>query len=263
MKTPGSADTARGRGDNPRGSWRRLPVLLYGLLAYLFAIRSLVYFVAFASNVPLGKTVDSGQLLPWPAALAVDLALLLSFALPHSLMARTGFKRALARHLPEAAERSAYVLVAALLLTLLMWQWRPIGAVAWDVQLPSARNALLGIGFAGWGLAALSYYSIGHLELLGLRQAHRHYKGAPAARAELVTGGIYRYLRDPMYLGFAVGMWVTPRMTAGRLLLAAGMSAYVLIGMRYERRDLRAKFGERYLAYLGGRRKSTKVVSAR
>ena len=225
-------------------------VLIYGVVAYLLGIRSLVYFAAFASNVPLVRTVDSGPVVAWPEAIAVDLALLLAFAASHSLLARDGFKRVFARLLPEAALRSTYVLVSAVSLSLLMWQWRPIETVVWEVSSATGRHALVGLAVAGWALAAISYYTIGHLELLGLRQTHRWFRGKPQKPGDLVTTGIYRYLRDPMYLGFAIGMWSTPRMTLGHLVLSAGMTLYLLIGARYERRDLTARFGDRYREHL-------------
>lgn len=225
-------------------------VLSFGVLAYLFGIRSLVYFVLFANNVQLVKTVDSAQSGSWLDALVADLALLLFFALTHSVMARESFKRGYVHWLPEATLRSSYVLVAALGLTLLMWQWRPIDVVVWEVDHLTGGYVLVGVALIGWILATIAYYAIGHLELFGLRQAYRQFQGKPPAPPVLVTTGVYRHLRNPMYVGFVLGMWSTPRMTAGHLLLSAGMTIYVLVGVRYERRDLIATFGDRYLEYL-------------
>jgi methanethiol S-methyltransferase len=42
----------------------------------------------------------------------------------------------------------------------------------------------------------------------------------------------------PMYVGVLLGVWATPRMSAGHLLLALALTDYVLIAMRYEERDL-------------------------
>lgn len=49
-----------------------------------------------------------------------------------------------------------------------------------------------------------------------------------------------------MYVGVLLGVWATPRMTVGHLLLAIGLSVYVLVAMRYEERDLLAQYGARY-----------------
>jgi protein-S-isoprenylcysteine O-methyltransferase Ste14 len=231
-------------------SFRSWLVLLYALLAYLFGIRALVYFVGFASNAPHFRSVDSGAMRSWPEALLADLALLLVFALSHSLMARDSFKQIYLRRFPAATLRSSYGLVAATTLSGLMWQWQPIDTVVWAVRSEPGHWLLIGTGAAGWLLAAVAYYSIGHLELLGLRPAWRYFKDQPPAPPDLVTSGIYRRLRDPMYIGFAIGLWSTPKMTAGHLLLAAATTVYVLIGMRYERKDLVGRFGQRYLTWI-------------
>lgn len=226
-------------------------IFLYGVAAYLFGIRSLIYFVLFASSVPLVKTVDSGPAVGWTRAVAVDGALLLLFALSHSLMARDRFKQAYERVASKATLRATYILVSALTLSLLMWQWRPIDAVIWQVEHPAARYLLIGTCAVGWLIAAIAYYSIGHLELFGLRQVWLHFRNRPPEPQRLVTSGIYRIWRNPMYLGFVIGMWSAPRMTAGHLLLSSVMTGYVLIGRRYEKRDLIGRFGDRYLEYLG------------
>jgi protein-S-isoprenylcysteine O-methyltransferase Ste14 len=231
----------------PKGRWL---IALYGLVAYLIGIRSMVYFAGFASNVPLVKTVNSGPTLGWLQALTIDAGLLLIFALPHSLMARSSFKKAFLSLFPEAALRSTYVLVAGLSLTFLMWQWQPIETQVWDIESALLSYSLYAVAAAGWLLAAIGYYSIGHLELFGLQQAFACFRGVSQPPGDLVATGIYRYLRNPMYVGFTIGIWSTPLMTAGHLLLSVGMTLYLLIGIRYEKRDLAAAFGDRYLAYL-------------
>lgn len=241
-----SSDVSTSSASPPRMRW---PVLIYGGLSYLIAIRSLVYFVLFASNIPWVKTVDSGQIVRWPEALAIDSVLLLSFALSHSLMARSTFKEMWRRRFPEATLRSTYVLVSAGVLSILMWQWRPIGALVWYVEAPTARYLLYGLAAWGWTVAAVAYYSIGHLELFGLRQVHSHFKGIPHESGGLVTTGLYGYLHHPMYVGFTIGMWSTPQMTIGHLLLSVGMTLYVLVGMQYERHDLLVRYGDRYREY--------------
>lgn len=225
-------------------------IVLYSLVSYLIGIRSMVYFAGFVSHVPLVKTVNSGPTIGLSLALAIDVALLLLFALPHSVMARNSFKQAFLLRFPESALRSTYVLVAGLSLTFVMWQWKPIDTVVWNIESTIARYILYAVAAAGWLLAASGYYSIGHLELFGLRQALAEFKGVSQPPGDLVATGIYRYIRNPMYVGFAIGIWSTPHMTVGHLLLSAGMSLYLLIGMRYEKRDLTARFGDRYLAYL-------------
>jgi len=226
----------------------RWVVLAFGVVSYLAAVRSLLYFVGFSTDRVVSRTVDSGPALGWASALAVDLGLLVGFALVHSLMARRPFKDALTRWVPAAVERSVYVFVAAVSLMLLMWLWRPIAVEIWNVQAP-AGHVLFGVGLGGWLLAAVSLISVGHLELFGLRQAQAYFRGVAHHDGDLVTTGVYRRLRDPAFVGYCIGLWCAPRMTLGHFVLALGMTAYILIGARFERRDLIVRFGRRYLDY--------------
>src|SRR6185369_8445499 len=87
--------------------------------------------------------------------------------------------------------------------------------------------------------------TFGMRELLGLEQVRAWTENRPHA-SRLKTGLLYRWLRHPMYVGVLLGVWATPRMSCGHLLLALALTAYVLIAMRYEERDLLHRFGRRY-----------------
>src|SRR5690242_4682823 len=98
---------------------RKLLALVYGVVVYgLFGL-TWVYFVGFLGGFPVPKGADSGAAAPLPEALAIDLGCLALFFLHHSVMARARAKRAIARFVPPAVERSTYVFVANLALVLL------------------------------------------------------------------------------------------------------------------------------------------------
>ena len=227
----------------------RFAVLAYGWLAYALFVKAMFYFVGFSGDVMFAKTVDSGPVGPWPAAVFLDTALLLAFFVPHSVMARQRFKDAVFARLPAPLERSTYVLVASLTIAVIIAFWRPIPFHLWDVEGTPAGAVLRTISMAGWGLSLAGSFSQGHRTLFGLKPAWDYFRGRPPEAARLRTSWLYAHLRHPMDLGFLIGVAVAPRMSAGHVLLTVLFAAYVAIGVRYEERDLAATHGSAYAAY--------------
>jgi len=223
--------------------------VVFGLSCYVGFLVVILHTIGFVAGLPLPRTVDIGPSSPWRQAIPVDLALLGVFGIQHSVMARASFKRLWTRIVPPAIERSTYVLASTLALGLVIWQWRPIPQpVVWAFTGAEA-TVLQAVFWLGWGVMLASSFMIDHFELFGLRQVRdamlKRAAGEPAFRTPL----FYRYVRHPLYLGVLLGLWATPRMTAGHLLFAAGFTGYVLVGIYFEERDLVAQFGRRYGEY--------------
>ncbi len=226
-----------------------LLAVCYGLIAYALGIAALCYAIPFLADLPVPKTVDGPAVAGLLPSLGVDAALLGLFAVQHSVMARPSFKRWWTRVVPQPIERSTYVLMSALVLGLLYWQWRPIEGVVWAVEQPVARAALLGVGAFGWVMAFASTYLIDHFELFGLRQVFSRLRAKASEAGPFRTPFLYRLVRHPLYLGLLLAFWSTPSMSVGHALFAAGCTAYILLGIQLEERDLVGAFGEPYCRY--------------
>src|SRR5262249_12732948 len=226
------------------GAMGRFAAFVYGVVAIGIFFAPYLYGAGFVGNLVVPKSLDAQPVGTLGASLLINLGLLSLFAVQHSVMARPAFKRMWTRIVPEPVERSTYVLASSLALILLFWQWRPLGGVVWDVQDPIGRT-LLYAGFAfGWLLVLVTTFLIYHFDLFGPRQAWLPLRKPPYRPLPSTTPGPYRLVRHPLYVGWFFAFWSTPTMTVTHLLFAVVTTAYILVAIRFEERDLVAAHPE-------------------
>lgn len=217
---------------------KRFAIFAYGVACYVAFLVTFVYAIGFIGNLFVPRSIDSIALAPVAQAVLIDLCLLAVFAVQHSLMARPVFKRWWTRTVPPSAERSTYVLFSSLALILLFLLWEPIGGVIWHVDDATGRALVLAAYAAGWALLFVATFAIDHFELFGLRQVWTNLRGQRDTPIRFKTPWLYRQIRHPIYLGWLAIVWATPTMTAAHLVFAAGCTAYIFAGIRFEERDL-------------------------
>jgi len=227
----------------------RIIAFLYGLVSYAAFFATILYAIGFVDGLVVPKTIDSGAAVSVPEALVVNILLMSLFAVQHSVMARRQFKKWWTRIVPASVERSTYVLFASLALMLLMWQWRPMPAVVWQIDNPQTAMALLALSLVGWVIVFTSTFLINHFELFGLHQVANNLVGRDMPTPRFRTPLYYKFVRHPIYLGFIIAFWAAPVMTAGHLLFAAVTTAYIVVGAMLEESDLIAQFGDDYRRY--------------
>lgn len=229
----------------------RIIAFVYGLLSYVIFLFAFLYAIGFVGNLVVPRSIDTGRTAgSLTRAIIADIILLSIFAIQHSVMARPGFKRWWTKFVPEAVERSTYVLLSSLALILLYWQWRAIpDIVIWDVSNPIGSSLLWALFFIGWAIVLLSTFMINHFDLFGLRQVDMYRRGEEYTDLGFRTPFFYRFVRHPIMLGFIIAFWATPRMTAGHLLFAAVTTAYILVAIQLEERDIVNAHGSSYEDY--------------
>lgn len=228
---------------------KRISVFVYGVICYSMFLVTFLYAVGFLGNFGVPKSIDSGPEGSLATALAIDGALLALFALQHSIMARPWFKRAWTRIVPEPAERSTYVLFSSLALLLMFYAWQPIGGVVWDVGEGPARAIVFGLYGIGLGIVLLSTCLINHFDLFGMRQVALYLMNKPYTPLVFRTPFFYKYVRHPLYVGWLLTFWAAPRMTVAHLFFAVMTTAYILVAIRFEEKDLIDIHGDKYRRY--------------
>ncbi len=224
---------------------RRAAALVYGTVCYAIFFVTFLYLIGWLTGLVVPVSIDSGTPGSVPAAFAIDLALIALFGVQHSVMARPGFKQVLTRSVPKPIERATYVLASSIVLILLFSVWRPIPFAIWHAE-GSAAIALQAGALLGFGIVLYSTFLIDHFDLFGLRQVFLAWRGSPYTDKRFVTPQIYRFIRHPLYVGWMTSFWLTPTLTVGHALFAGAMTAYILIAIGYEERDLNASLGEPY-----------------
>jgi protein-S-isoprenylcysteine O-methyltransferase Ste14 len=217
---------------------KRIAVFAYGVVAYALFFGTFCYAAGFIGNLMVPVSMDSSPVGPFGESLLIDLALLGVFAVQHSLMARPFFKRWLTRFILQAAERSTYVLVSSLLMILMFWQWRPLGGVIWEITNPVGVAIAYGLFASGWFIILLASFLINHFDLFGLRQVWLFLRGKEYTQIRFALPGLYKRVRHPLYVGWFLAFWATPTMSLTHLVFALMTSAYILVAIQLEERDL-------------------------
>lgn len=223
--------------------------LIYAGLGYVAFLAAITYFMFFTADALVPKGLSDGIESAPAMAAAINAALLGSFAIQHTIMAREGFKKRWTKIVPESMERATFVWASNLLVGLICWQWRPMNGVIWDLSGTGAELPLTIVYWAGWALLVASSFMIDHFGLFGLIQVWHGFKKTERRHVDFRVPMLYAWVRHPMMTGVLIAVWAAPVMTTGRLLLAGLMSGYILVGVRFEENGLVSVFGDAYRNY--------------
>ena len=165
----------------------------------------------------------------------------------HSLIAANGFKHLIYRLLGEGAKKY-YRLFYSLFASVTLLPVLILPAVIPDQTLYKIPEPLVYFTvFIQSVSVLLLVYSVlqtGALQFIGLSQAF-----GLKREDKLNTGGLYRYMRHPLYTFSLLVLWLTPTMTRNFALLYAALTVYIIIGAIFEERKLLQTFGAAYQEY--------------
>lgn len=230
------------------GIIKRTSVLSYGLLAYTIGTGGLFWLILAVGGIaPVGiSALQTDTLL---SALLVNIGLITVFAVQHSVMARSGFKKWLTRFIPEAAERATFMLMSGFVTLSVIYFWQPLPGTVWSIENATGQILLWSLYAIGWTYLLLSTFVTNHFELMGLRQVYLYFRNKPYTKLPFTRKYMYRYSRHPMMLGVLLGMWSIPAMSLSHFVMAVLLTVYIAVGVALEEKDLCKTFGETYRNY--------------
>jgi methanethiol S-methyltransferase len=232
----------------PAGAGRIALALTLGLLCHaLFAAGVLAMILAmfFGLSESLGT-------VPWPWAALANAALIVQFPLAHSALLTGPGGRLLARLVPGPHGRTlattTYAMIASaqLLALFALWTpsgvvwWRAEGAMFWAVSAAYATSWLILLKASFDAGAEVQSGALGWMSLLArIRPVF----------PDMPTQGLFRLIRQPIYVAFALTLWTVPVWTPDQLILAISFTAYCLMAPRLKERRFAARYGGRFDRY--------------
>jgi len=226
-----------------------MAVFLYSIFAYIIGLIGQIWFILYLGDWEFVTNIHRHQNSLTIYAILVDTLLVLIFALQHSVMARDWFKSKINKIIPSASERATYVLSSGIALILIVLYWQPIDGNIWAVQDTFFWWVLTGLMLFGWFFSVVATFVINHFELFGLQQGYYYLKNRETPDIDFQENFLYKFIRHPIQLGVLIGIWFTPIMTFGHLLLSFLFTIYIFVGLYYEEKDLVRELGEAYIDY--------------
>jgi len=228
---------------------KKVAMLIYGVVCYGVFFATFLYLIGFLGNFIVPVTIDGASKGDVVTAFLVNMALFMIFGIQHSVMARPWFKKAWTKLVPQASERSTYVLFSSVALIGLFYFWQPMGGVVWTIENTTAQVAMYGVFGLGWATILFTTMLLNHFDLFGLRQVWLYFRGRPYTDLEFDTPSLYKMCRHPLYVGWLMAIWATPTMSIAHLVFAMSSTIYILTAIVFEERDLVNHFGPKYTNY--------------
>ncbi|SHH01676.1 methyltransferase family protein [Marivita hallyeonensis] len=232
----------------PAGRRRIALALFMGVLCHaVFAVGVLAMMWAMF----FGMSESFGS-VPWPWAFVANALLILQFPLVHSFLLTKRGMGLLARMLPGphggTLSTTTYAIIASVQLGALFLLWTPSGIIwyraeglaFWAICAAYAATWLLLMKASFDAGAEVQSGALGWMSLLG--------KIKPKF-PDMPTQGLFRIIRQPIYVAFALTLWAVPVWTPDQLVLALSYTAYCLLAPRLKEKRFEKRYGDAFDRY--------------
>ena len=232
----------------PQGAGRIVLALGFGILCHaLFAMAVLSMIVAMF----FGLSQSFGR-VPWPWALLANVALIAQFPLAHSVLLTGPGNRWLAKMVPgphgQTLATTTYAIIASAQLLALFALWTPSGIVWWQAE-GLAFWAVITAYAASWLILLKASFDAGAEVQSGALGWMSLLARIRPVFPDMPTLGLFRLIRQPIYVAFALTLWTPPVWTPDQLALAISYTAYCLLAPRLKERRFAKRYGARFDQY--------------
>jgi protein-S-isoprenylcysteine O-methyltransferase Ste14 len=228
---------------------RRRLAIIYGTSCHtLFVVAVASAMVAMYHGMAQGYVVHWGR----AGSLLWDTLLLLQFPLVHSFLLSSAGNKWLLRLAPKAVARdlstTLFTMVASLQMIALYLLWSPVGPTLWEAH--GAVKVSLSLAYlASWLFLAKAMHDSGLATQTGFLGWSAVFRGQKPRYGGMPESGLFRHVRHPVYLAFAVIMWCVPVWTADQLVLAFWFTAYCLLGPLLKEKRYLKRYGQKFVDY--------------
>ncbi|RBP46458.1 2-polyprenyl-6-methoxyphenol hydroxylase-like FAD-dependent oxidoreductase [Roseimicrobium gellanilyticum] len=232
----------------PYTNLQRWTALAYGTLCHSFFIAAVVVmFVALHGGLTEGWSALSG----W-TGVAGNVLLLTQFAAGHSLLLGDRGRKWMARLAPfslgRALSTTLFATISSLQLLLVFLWWSP-SHVVWSAPAGWLLHVLDTLYAASWLLLAKSMYDAGMDVQIGLLGWRSVWRNEPAVYKPFARAGTFRYVRQPIYLSFALILWTAPVWTLDHLLAALLWTGYCIAAPVLKEKRYARYYGDAFVRY--------------
>jgi protein-S-isoprenylcysteine O-methyltransferase Ste14 len=229
-------------------SKRWMVAISYGFLCHvLFTISVLAMLVSmfFGMSQSFGK-------VPHPYSHFANLLLIIQFPLAHSFLLSSVGKKYLLYFSPKNYSLSlaptVFVVLASIQLFLLFFFWTPTKIIIWQASGTSFFIMCLLYSFS-WLLLIWATIDAGvELQSGALGWMSLAQNKAPKF-PDLPTFGLFKYIRQPIYVSFALTTWTTPTWTPDQFFIAIIFTFYCVVAPRLKEKRLEKQFGAKFANY--------------
>ncbi|MEM8571586.1 MAG: isoprenylcysteine carboxylmethyltransferase family protein [Pseudomonadota bacterium] len=232
----------------PPGRGRILLAVTYGFVCHLVftaAVLAMIVAMFFGMSESWGR-------VPEPWALFANAALIVQFPLAHSVLLTKRGRAWLGRLAPQphgqTLATTTYAIIASAQLFALFAFWTPSGIVWWRAE-GAAFGVICGLYTLSWLLLIKASYDAGAEVQSGALGWTSLAQNIRPVFPDMPTQGLFRVIRQPIYVAFALTLWTVPVWTPDQLFLAVSFTAYCLLAPRLKERRFEAVYGARFAAY--------------